>query len=138
MGSSFLEVGKTIRDLGYVPGPDDMIQMDLESPAAPKYVCRHKYDHILLVVGAGLLFEAHVVMFGSYATDRLYRSASHWMKEGKQEKLSADSSEEIILREKKHFWFRTFSALNHMTNVNSLNYPLSRIAAGSPILVGIC
>ena len=37
------------------------------------------------------------------------------MKEGKQEKLSDDSSEEIILREKKHFWFRTFSAL--MTNV---------------------
>ena len=56
-------------------------------------------------------------MFGSYATDRLYHSAAHRMKEGKQEKLSADSSEEIILREKKHFWFRTFSALNHMTNV---------------------
>ena len=56
-------------------------------------------------------------MFGSYATDRLYRSASHRMKEGTHEKLSADSSEEIILREKKHFWFRTFSALNHMTNV---------------------
>ena len=77
----------------------------------------HKYGYILLAAGAGLLFEAHVVMFGSYATDRLYRSASHRMKEGKQEKLSADSSEEIILREKKHFWFRTFSALNHMTNV---------------------
>jgi len=56
-------------------------------------------------------------MYGSYATDRLYRSASRKLKEEKREKISDEESEKIITREKKHFWFRTFGALNHMTNV---------------------
>ena len=36
MRSSLLEIGKIIRELDYVPGPDDIIQMDLDIAAAPR------------------------------------------------------------------------------------------------------
>ena len=56
-------------------------------------------------------------MFGSYATDRLYRQAVRVAKDQKMENLTENFSEALPRREKKHFWFRTFNALNHMSNV---------------------
>ena len=36
MRSSLLGIGKVIQELDYVPGPDDIIQMDLNIAAAPR------------------------------------------------------------------------------------------------------